>query len=67
MIERGGGDGIPPAPPPPAEILNVDIHGLFDEMGDVQLDPLNPAVRNHGVYFFARSPSYTAGEFEREA
>ena len=37
----------------------------FKSHGFVQLDPLNPAGRNHDFFFFARVPDYNQGQFEQ--
>ncbi len=45
------------------------IEGLrktFRAQGFVQLDPINPAGRNHDFFFFSRIPDYRRGDFERE-
>ncbi|MFX1255794.1 MAG: DNA glycosylase AlkZ-like family protein [Promethearchaeota archaeon] len=41
------------------------IRRVFQEQGSVQLDPLNPAGRNHDLFFLARIPDYRLGQFER--
>ncbi|MFQ5981250.1 MAG: DNA glycosylase AlkZ-like family protein [Candidatus Heimdallarchaeota archaeon] len=38
---------------------------VFEQQRMVQLDPLNPAGRNHDVFFAARVSDYTAGLFEK--
>ncbi|MFX0093506.1 MAG: DNA glycosylase AlkZ-like family protein [Candidatus Hodarchaeota archaeon] len=43
---------------------NESIKDVFREQGTIQLDPLNPAGRNHDVFLFSRIKNYTAGEFE---
>lgn len=40
------------------------IHRVFQENGAIQLDPLNPAGRNHDLFFLARIPDYKIGQFE---
>ena len=37
---------------------------VFQENGAIQLDPLNPAGRNHDLFFLARIPDYKIGQFE---
>ncbi|MHA2232039.1 MAG: DNA glycosylase AlkZ-like family protein [Candidatus Hodarchaeales archaeon] len=37
----------------------------FEQQRMVQLDPLNPAGRNHDVFFASRVSDYTAGSFEK--
>ncbi|MHA2500571.1 MAG: DNA glycosylase AlkZ-like family protein [Candidatus Hodarchaeales archaeon] len=41
------------------------IRDVFDRQRMVQLDPLNPAGRNHDLFFGARVPDYKAGLFEK--
>ncbi len=41
------------------------IRRAFQEQGSVQLDPLNPAGRNHDLFFLARIRDYQIGQFER--
>ncbi|MFW9993551.1 MAG: DNA glycosylase AlkZ-like family protein [Candidatus Odinarchaeota archaeon] len=38
---------------------------VIEDQGSVQLDPLNPAGRNHDLFFLSRIPDYKQGEFER--
>ncbi|MHA2294999.1 MAG: DNA glycosylase AlkZ-like family protein [Candidatus Hodarchaeales archaeon] len=42
-----------------------DIKRIFQEQGMVQLDPLNPAGRNHDIFFFSRISEYEQGDFEK--
>ncbi|MFX0211487.1 MAG: DNA glycosylase AlkZ-like family protein, partial [Candidatus Hodarchaeota archaeon] len=41
------------------------IRKVFQENGAIQLDPLNPAGRNHDLFFLARVPDYKIGQFEK--
>jgi len=38
----------------------------FREFSGVQLDPLNPAWRNHDIFFLSRVKNYKLGQFETE-
>ncbi|MFX0183322.1 MAG: DNA glycosylase AlkZ-like family protein, partial [Candidatus Hodarchaeota archaeon] len=37
---------------------------VIQKNGAIQLDPLNPAGRNHDLFFLARIPDYKIGQFE---
>jgi hypothetical protein len=43
---------------------NLIVEVILKDQGFVQLDPLNPAGRNHDFFFFARTPKYTIGSME---
>ncbi|MHA1672593.1 MAG: DNA glycosylase AlkZ-like family protein, partial [Promethearchaeota archaeon] len=40
------------------------IRNLIREQGMIQLDPLNPAGRNHDIFCFSRLNTYSQGAFE---
>ena len=40
------------------------IKSIIKDLGMVQLDPLNPAGRNHDIFFFSRVKDYMIGQFE---
>ncbi len=42
-----------------------DIEHVFNEQAKVQLDPLNPAGRNHDLFFASRIENYEMGSFEK--
>ena len=44
-----------------------DIRGVFERLGSVQYDPLNPVGRNHDLVLQARVPNYQVGDWERQA
>jgi len=44
---------------------NKDILRVFQEQGSVQLDPLNPAGRNHDLFFASRINEYKIHEFQK--
>ncbi len=41
-----------------------DLGSIIQQQGFIQLDPLNPAGRNHDIFLLARSQKYRIGEFE---
>ncbi|MHA2104433.1 MAG: DNA glycosylase AlkZ-like family protein [Candidatus Hodarchaeales archaeon] len=41
------------------------IHAIIKKSGMVQLDPIDPAGRNHDLYFLSRYPYYQKGDFEK--
>ena len=41
-----------------------DIQKIINEQAMVQLDPLNPAGRNHDLFFFSRMLNYKTGDFQ---
>jgi uncharacterized protein YcaQ len=41
------------------------IKKVFQEQAMIQLDPLNPAGRNHDLFLLARIPDYKINEFQR--
>lgn len=43
------------------------VRQVLETIGSVQLDPLNPAGRNHDLFFMARVKDYTQGLFEAVA
>ncbi len=45
----------------------TDIKGVFERLGSVQYDPLNPVGRNHDLVLQARVPDYEVGAWEEVA
>ena len=43
----------------------IGIRNLIREQGLIQLDPLNPAGRNHDIFCFSRLNAYSQGAFEK--
>jgi len=43
---------------------NADIQKIIKSQAMVQLDPLNPAGRNHDLFFLSRMLNYKIGEFQ---
>ena len=41
-----------------------DVLDVFKQQGMVQLDPLNPAGRNHDIFFSSRIRNYQIGDFQ---
>ncbi|MHA1984027.1 MAG: DNA glycosylase AlkZ-like family protein [Candidatus Hodarchaeales archaeon] len=41
------------------------IDTIIKKSGMIQLDPINPAGRNHDLYFLSRYPYYQKGDFEK--
>ncbi|MFW9852602.1 MAG: DNA glycosylase AlkZ-like family protein [Candidatus Thorarchaeota archaeon] len=44
---------------------NEGVLNVFQTQGMVQLDPLNPAGRNHDLFFLARIPDYKVHSFQK--
>ena len=42
----------------------TDVEGVFERLGSVQYDPLNPVGRNHDLVLQARVPGYEVGAWE---
>ncbi|MCK4972288.1 MAG: winged helix DNA-binding domain-containing protein [Candidatus Heimdallarchaeota archaeon] len=42
-----------------------DILNVFKQQAMVQLDPLNPAGRNHDIFFFSRIKDYQIDDFQK--
>ena len=45
-------------------LMQTDIQGVFERLGSVQYDPLNPVGRNHDLVLQARIPDYKVGNWE---
>ncbi|WP_371804032.1 DNA glycosylase AlkZ-like family protein [Candidatus Lokiarchaeum ossiferum] len=45
---------------------STGIEDVFAEQGFVQIDPLNPAGRNHDHFFLSRMPQYQQGMAEKQ-
>ena len=43
-----------------------DINKPIDHSGMIQLDPIDPAGRNHDIFIFSRLLNYKKGTFEKE-
>src|SRR5216684_2228386 len=47
--------------------LATDLPGVFDHLGTVQYDPLNPVGRNPDLVFQARIPGYQVDDWQKTA
>jgi len=47
--------------------LATDLPGVFDHLGTVQYDPLNPVGRNPDLVFQARIPGYQVDDWQKAA
>ena len=47
--------------------LATDLPGVFDHLGTVQYDPLNPVGRNPDLVFQARVPGYQVDDWQKAA
>ena len=45
-------------------LTQTDVQGVFERLGSVQYDPLNPVGRNHDLVLQARVPGYEVGAWE---
>jgi len=45
----------------------TDLAGIFDRLGTVQYDPLNPVGRNVDLVFQARIPGYKVDDWQKAA
>ena len=45
----------------------TDLAGVFDRLGTVQYDPLNPVGRNVDLVFQARIPGYKVDDWQKAA
>ncbi|HEU5228243.1 MAG TPA: crosslink repair DNA glycosylase YcaQ family protein [Ktedonobacteraceae bacterium] len=45
----------------------TDLPGVFERLGTVQYDPLNPVGRNADLVFQARIPGYCVDDWQRAA
>ena len=45
----------------------TDVSGVFDHLGTVQYDPLNPVGRNPDLVFQARVPGYQVDDWQKVA
>ncbi len=45
----------------------TDLAGVFDRLGTVQYDPLNPVGRNADLVFQARIPGYQVDDWQKAA